>query len=192
MSSLNKVMLIGNAGKDPEVRYMPNGNAVANLSLATSETWKDQQGQKQERTEWHKLVFYRKLAEIVGEYVKQGTPLYVEGKLQTRKWQDQNGNDKYITEIVVDEMKMLGKAQNQSGNGQQGQGNQQRPQQQGQQRQQQQPSQQRPQNNQQGNGGYNQNQGYQNNQQRTQQPAPMMSEPDFGPDSDDIPFFNDY
>lgn len=191
MSSLNKVMLIGNAGKDPEVRYMPNGNAVANLSLATSETWKDQQGQKQERTEWHKLVFYRKLAEIVGEYVKQGTPLYVEGKLQTRKWQDQNGNDKYTTEIVVDEMKMLGKAQNQSGNGQQGQGNQQRPQQQGQQRQQQQPNQQRPQNNQQGNGGYNQNQGYQNNQQRTQQPAPMMSEPDFDPDND-IPFFNDY
>ncbi|HBL22469.1 MAG TPA: single-stranded DNA-binding protein, partial [Alteromonas mediterranea] len=86
---VNKVILVGNLGNDPEVRYMPNGNAVANLSLATSESWKDQQGQVQERTEWHRLTMYRRLAEIAGEYLKKGSQIYVEGKLQTRKWQDQ-------------------------------------------------------------------------------------------------------
>ena len=90
---VNKVILVGNLGNDPEVRYMPNGNAVANLSLATSESWKDQQGQVQERTEWHRLTMYRRLAEIAGEYLKKGSQIYVEGKLQTRKWQDQQGQD---------------------------------------------------------------------------------------------------
>ena len=87
---------------------MPNGEAVANLSIATSESWKDKQGQLQERTEWHKLTAYRKLAEIIGEYVKKGSRLYVEGKLQTRKWQDQQGNDRYTTEVIISEMQMLG------------------------------------------------------------------------------------
>lgn len=105
---VNKVILVGNIGQDPEVRYMPNGNAVANLSLATSESWKDQQGQMQERTEWHRLTMYRRLAEICGEYLKKGSQIYVEGKLQTRKWQDQQGVDKYTTEIIVDQMQMLG------------------------------------------------------------------------------------
>lgn len=109
---VNKVILVGNLGNDPEVRYMPNGNAVANLSLATSESWKDQQGQQQERTEWHRLTMYRKLAEIAGEYLKKGSQIYVEGKLQTRKWQDNNGQDKYTTEIIVDQMQMLGGGNN--------------------------------------------------------------------------------
>ena len=100
---VNKVILVGNLGNDPEVRYMPNGNAVANLSLATSESWKDQQGQVQERTEWHRLTMYRRLAEIAGEYLKKGSQIYVEGKLQTRKWQDQQGQDRYTTEIVVND-----------------------------------------------------------------------------------------
>ncbi len=105
---INKVILIGNLGKDPEVRYMPNGNAVANVTLATSESWKDKNtGETQERTEWHRVVFFRKLAEIVGEYVKKGSKIYVEGRLQTRKWQDQSGQDRYTTEIVADQMQML-------------------------------------------------------------------------------------
>lgn len=104
---VNKVILIGNLGQDPEVKYMPNGNAVANLTLATSESWKDQQGQVQDRTEWHRLTMYRKLAEIAGEYLSKGGKIYVEGKLQTRKWQDQQGQDRYTTEIIVDQMQML-------------------------------------------------------------------------------------
>ncbi len=105
---VNKVILIGNVGKDPDVRYMPNGNAVANVTLATSESWKDKgSGETQERTEWHRVVFFRRLAEIVGEYVKKGSKIYVEGKLQTRKWQDQGGQDRYTTEIVADQMQML-------------------------------------------------------------------------------------
>lgn len=100
---VNKVILVGNLGKDPEIRYMPNGGAVANVTLATSETWKDKQtGENREKTEWHRVVFFGKLAEIVGEYVKKGSKLYVEGKLQTRKWQDQQGQDRYTTEVVVD------------------------------------------------------------------------------------------
>lgn len=104
---VNKVILIGNLGQDPEVRYTPNGVAIANLRLATSESWKDQQGQTQERTEWHRVVMYRRLAEIAGEYVKKGSKVYIEGKLQTRKWQDKDGQDRYTTEIVADEMQML-------------------------------------------------------------------------------------
>ncbi|AEF04973.1 single-stranded DNA-binding protein [Alteromonas sp. KS69] len=190
---VNKVILVGNLGNDPEVRYMPNGNAVANLSLATSESWKDPQGQMQERTEWHRLTMYRRLAEIAGEYLKKGSQIYVEGKLQTRKWQDQSGQDRYTTEIIVDQMQMLGGRGGEGGGGNAGGGYQ------------------RPQNNQQGGyqqqggqsqGGYQQqggqNQGGQN-QGGYQQPAPNqgggqsqpkqppMAEPDFDFD-DDIPF----
>ncbi|MGI2170327.1 single-stranded DNA-binding protein [Shewanella sp. MF05960] len=105
---VNKVILVGNLGKDPEVRYMPNGNAVANFTIATSESWKDQQGQVQERTEWHNIVMYRRLAEIAGEYLKKGSKVYLEGKLQTSKWQDQaTGQDRYKTEINAMEMQML-------------------------------------------------------------------------------------
>ena len=190
---VNKVILVGNLGNDPEVRYMPNGNAVANLSLATSESWKDPQGQMQERTEWHRLTMYRRLAEIAGEYLKKGSQIYVEGKLQTRKWQDQSGQDRDTTEIIVDQMQMLGGRGGEGGGGNAGGGYQ------------------RPQNNQQGGyqqqggqsqGGYQQqggqNQGGQN-QGGYQQPAPNqgggqsqpkqppMAEPDFDFD-DDIPF----
>ena len=188
---VNKVILVGNLGNDPEVRYMPNGNAVANLSLATSESWKDPQGQMQERTEWHRLTMYRRLAEIAGEYLKKGSQIYVEGKLQTRKWQDQSGQDRYTTEIIVDQMQMLGGRGGEGGGGNAGGGYQ------------------RPQNNQQGGyqqqggqsqGGYQQqggqNQGGQN-QGGYQQPAPNqgggqsqpkqppMAEPDFDFDDED-------
>lgn len=105
---INKVILIGNLGADPEVRYMPSGGAVANINVATSETWKDKQsGENQERTEWHRVVFFNRLAEIVGEYLRKGSKIYVEGSLRTRKWQDQNGTDRYTTEIVANEMQML-------------------------------------------------------------------------------------
>ena len=106
--SLNRVMLIGHLGKDPETRYMASGEAVANVSLATSESWKDKNGEKQERTEWHNLTFYRRLAEVVGEHLKKGALIYVEGKIQTRKWQTKEGQDRYTTEIIVDQMQMLG------------------------------------------------------------------------------------
>lgn len=106
---VNKVILIGNLGKDPEVRYMPNGAAVANVTVATNESWKDKQsGEAQERTEWHNVVFYRRLAEIVGEYLRKGSQIYLEGSLRTRKWQDKSGNDRYTTEIIASEMQMLG------------------------------------------------------------------------------------
>ncbi len=106
---INKVILIGNLGKDPEVRYMANGGAVCNVTLATSESWKDKQtGEQKDKTEWHNIVFYRRLAEIAGEYLRKGSQIYVEGKLQTRKWQDKNGNDRYTTEIIANEMQMLG------------------------------------------------------------------------------------
>lgn len=106
---VNKVILIGNLGGDPQVRYAPSGDAVANVSLATNESWTDKtSGEKVERTEWHKLVFFRRLAEVAGEYLKKGAPVYVEGKLQTRKWQDKDGTDRWSTEIVVSEMQMLG------------------------------------------------------------------------------------
>lgn len=108
MASLNKVILIGNLGRDPEVRYMPNGDAVANFSIATTENYKDKNGDKQERTEWHNIVCYRRLGEIAGQYLKKGRSVYIEGKIQTRKWQDKEGKDRYTTEIIADEMKMLG------------------------------------------------------------------------------------
>ncbi len=105
---INKVILIGNLGADPEVRYMPNGQAVANVSLATSESWKDKDsGEMKEQTEWHRLVLYRRLAEIAGEYLRRGSKVYVEGKLRTRKWTDQAGQERYTTEITVDELQML-------------------------------------------------------------------------------------
>jgi len=109
MASVNKVILIGNLGKDPETRYMPNGEAVTNITIATSENWVDKvTGEKKELTEWHRITFYRRLAEIAGEYLKKGIPIYVEGKLRTRKWQDKDGFDRYTTEIIADVMKMLG------------------------------------------------------------------------------------
>ena len=108
MASVNKVILIGNLGKDPETRYMPNGDAVTNITLATTETWKDKNGEKQEKTEWHRITFYRKLAEIAGEYLKKGRPVYVEGRLETRKWTDKAGVERYTTDIIASDMKMLG------------------------------------------------------------------------------------
>jgi len=105
---VNKVILIGNLGRDPEIRYMPNGQAVANITIATSESWKDKNtGEQQEKTEWHRVVFFRRLAEIAGEYLKKGSKVYIEGKLQTRKWQDNQGQDRYTTEILANEMQML-------------------------------------------------------------------------------------
>ncbi|XKH60342.1 single-stranded DNA-binding protein [Halomonas sediminis] len=105
---INKVILIGNLGQDPEVRFTPSGTAVANLNLATTDTWMDKQsGQRQERTEWHRVVMFNKLAEIGQQYLKKGSKLYIEGRLQTRKWQDQNGQDRYSTEIVANDMQML-------------------------------------------------------------------------------------
>jgi single-strand DNA-binding protein len=108
MASVNKVILVGNLGKDPETRYMPNGEAVTNITLATTDTWKDKNGEKQEKTEWHRVTFYRKLAEIAGEYLKKGRQVYIEGRLETRKWQDKEGKDRYTTEIIASEMQMLG------------------------------------------------------------------------------------
>jgi single-strand DNA-binding protein len=108
MASVNKVILVGNVGADPDIRYMTNGDCIANINLATSESWKDKNGEKQEKTEWHRVSFFKKLAEIVGEYVKKGGSIYVEGRLQTRKWQDKEGADRYTTEVVADRMQMLG------------------------------------------------------------------------------------
>lgn len=106
---VNKVILIGNLGNEPEIRYTAGGAAVANISLATAESWRDKEsGEQQERTEWHRIVFFGRLAEIVGEYLHKGSQIYVEGRLQTRKWQDKEGHDRYTTEIVANEMQMLG------------------------------------------------------------------------------------
>ena len=105
---VNKVILVGNLGNDPETRYMPSGGAVTNISVATSEQWKDKQtGQPQERTEWHRIVFFNRLAEIAGEYLRKGSKVYIEGALRTRKWQDQSGTDRYSTEVIAGEMQML-------------------------------------------------------------------------------------
>ena len=124
---VNKVIIVGNCGQDPETRFMPSGGAVTNLSIATSESWKDKtSGQPQERTEWHRVVFFNRLAEIAGEYVKKGSKLYVEGALRTRKWQNKEGQDQYTTEIVASEMQMLDSRGGQDG----GQGGGHRPQQQ--------------------------------------------------------------
>ncbi len=112
---INKVILVGNLGQDPETRYTPSGMAIANITVATSDSWKDKQtGEPQERTEWHRVVFFNRLAEIVGEYLRKGSQVYIEGRLQTRKWQDQSGQDRYTTEIVANDMQMLG-SRNQGG-----------------------------------------------------------------------------
>ncbi len=109
MASVNKVILIGNLGKDPETRYSPNGGAICNVRLATTRNWKDKSsGEKKEETEWHSVVFYDRLAEIAGEYLKKGRPVYVEGRLKTRKWQDKDGQERYTTEIIATEMQLLG------------------------------------------------------------------------------------
>lgn len=109
MASVNKVILVGNLGADPETRYMPNGDAVCNIRLAMTESWKDKSsGEKREITEWHRVVFYRKLAEIAGQYLRKGSSVYIEGRIRTRKWQDKDGQDRYTTEIEATEMQMLG------------------------------------------------------------------------------------
>ena len=108
MPSVNKVILMGNLGRDPEVRFMPNGDAVCNFSIATTDSWKDKDGERQEKTEWHNIVMYRRLVELAGEYLKKGRPVYLEGRLQTRKWQTKEGQDRYTTEVIADSMQMLG------------------------------------------------------------------------------------
>ncbi|RUO78593.1 single-stranded DNA-binding protein [Pseudidiomarina taiwanensis] len=173
---INKVILIGNLGQDPEIRYTQNNTAIANLSIATSETWKDKQtGEPREQTEWHRCVAYRRLAEIAGEYLKKGSKVYVEGRLQTRKWQDQSGQDRYTTEIVINEMQMLDSRGGPQQGGYQGQA----PQQGGYQGQG---------GGQQGQGGYqnkNQQQSRPPQQQAAQQPDPFVPDDSF---DDDIPF----
>jgi len=159
---VNKVILVGNCGGDPETRYLPNGNAVTNVTLATSESWKDKRtGQQQERTEWHRVVFFGRLAEIAGEYLRKGSQAYIEGTLRTRKWQGQDGQDHWTTEVVVDRngnLQLLGSAPSQ--------GAQRQPQQRGAQRPQQQPP-------------------------RQQQPAPQPAA-DYDSYDDDIPFDDPY
>lgn len=108
MASVNKALIIGNLGKDPETRYMPNGDAVTNITVATTETWKDKNGEKQEKTEWHRVTFYRKLAEIASQYLKKGSSVYVEGRIETKKWTDKSGVERYSTDIIASDMKMLG------------------------------------------------------------------------------------
>ncbi|GBG01710.1 single-stranded DNA-binding protein [Azospira sp. I13] len=118
MAAVNKVILLGNLGADPETRYMPNGDAVATVRLATTESWKDRNsGEKRESTEWHRVVFFRKLAEIVGQYLKKGSSVYIEGRIRTRKWQDKDGQERYTTEIEATEMQMLGGRSGQGGQG---------------------------------------------------------------------------
>ncbi|HQT25166.1 MAG: single-stranded DNA-binding protein [Burkholderiales bacterium] len=112
MAAVNKAILIGNLGKDPDVRYTPEGTAITNITLATTENWKDKNGEKQEKTEWHHVVFFGKLAEIAGEYLTKGSQIYVEGRIRTRKWQDKEGQDRYTTEIVAGIMQMLGGRRN--------------------------------------------------------------------------------
>src|SRR3954470_22179086 len=108
MASVNKVILIGNLGADPETRYLPSGDAVTNIRIATTDSWKDKSGEKKEATEWHRVAFFGKTAEIAGEYLKKGSPVYIEGRIRTRKWQDKEGQDRYSTEIVADRMALLG------------------------------------------------------------------------------------
>jgi single-strand DNA-binding protein len=116
MASVNKVIIVGNLGKDPEVRYMPSGSAICSITVATSRQWKDKtSGDKQEETEWHRIVFFDRMAEIAGEYLKKGRPVYVEGRLKTRKWTDKDGVDKYTTEIVATDMQLLGSREGMGG-----------------------------------------------------------------------------
>lgn len=171
MSSVNKVILVGNLGQDPEVKYMPSGGAVTNLSIATTDTWKDKaSGEKRENTEWHRVVFFNRLAEIAGEYLRKGSQVYIEGNLRTRSWED-NGVKKYSTEIVAREMQMLGSRARGSSDF--------APQQQGGSASQQQ----------QGGGQQNAQQGQPQNQQQNQQQAPQQQAPqNFDNFDDDIPF----
>ena len=116
MASVNKVIIVGNLGRDPETRYMPNGEAVTNIAVATTESWKDKtSGEKKELTEWHRITFYRKLAEIAGQYLKKGSQVYIEGRLQTRQWTDKENVERYTTEIIADSMQMLGSRQGMGG-----------------------------------------------------------------------------
>lgn len=117
MSSLNKVMLIGNLGRDPEIRYLPSGGQVANFSIATTDKWKNKEGNMEDRTEWHNIVAFGRLAEICGEYLRKGKQVYIEGRLQTRSWEDKDGNKRYMTEIVAREMQMLGRRDDAGGGG---------------------------------------------------------------------------
>ncbi|MFN9489544.1 MAG: single-stranded DNA-binding protein [Betaproteobacteria bacterium] len=117
MASVNKVILIGNLGADPETRYLPSGDAVTNIRIATTENWKDKSGEKQEHTEWHRISFFGRQAEIAGEYLKKGSPVYIEGRIRTRKWQDKEGQDRYSTEIVADRMQLLGSRGGEGGGG---------------------------------------------------------------------------
>ena len=117
MASVNKVILIGNLGADPETRYLPSGDAVTNIRIPTTDTRKDKRGEKQEHPEWHRIAFFGKLAEIAGEYLKKGSPVYVEGRIRTRKWQDKEGQTKYKTEIICEQMQMLGRAGERTGEG---------------------------------------------------------------------------
>lgn len=186
---INKVILIGNLGQDPEVRYMPSGGAVTNITLATSDTWRDKQtGEQKERTEWHRVVFMGKLAEVAGEYLKKGSQVYVEGKLQTRKWQDQSGQERYTTEVLVDGfsgvMQMLGGRPQGAGQGMGGQpqGNWGQPQQGMQSQQPMNQSRPAPQQNMQQQQG-----GYSRPAQQPQSAPPVYNEPPMDFD-DDIPF----
>lgn len=171
---INKVILVGNCGQDPETRFSGSGAAITNISIATSETWKDKQtGQPQERTEWHRVVFFNRLGEIAGEYLKKGSKVYVEGSLRTRKWQDKEGQDRYTTEIVGNEMQMLdSRGMGQDGGQNMNQGQQSQP------RQQQAPQQ------------FQQNQSQPSSQQPAQQPPPQPAMAPAGGDDwdDDIPF----
>ena len=116
MASVNKVIIVGNLGKDPETRYSPNGGAICNVRIATTRNWKDKAtGEKKEETEWHSVVFYDRLAEIAGEYLKKGRPVYVEGRLKTRKWQDKEGQERYTTEVIATEMQLLGSREGMGG-----------------------------------------------------------------------------
>lgn len=191
MAGVNSVTIIGNLGNDPEVRYMPQGGAVANITVATSESWTDKQtNEKKEQTEWHKIVFYGRLAEVVGEYLRKGSKIYVQGKLKTRKWTDQQGVERYTTEIIGNDMQMLsGRPENQGGSApapQGGYNQQQRPQ-----GQQQAPRNQPPMHAGQQQGGFNQPQQQAFNQPQqgafntNQQRGPMEPPIDF---DDDIPF----
>jgi single-strand DNA-binding protein len=155
---VNKVILVGNLGKDPDMKYTASGAAIANITIATSESWTDKQtNEKVDKTEWHRVVFFRRLAEVVGEYLRKGSQVYIEGKLQTRKWQGQDGQDRYTTEIVASEMQMLGSRGGDGGGRPQGGG---------------------------GGGGFRSNQP----QPAQNAPAPAQSGPDNSFDDDDIPF----
>jgi single-strand DNA-binding protein len=196
---INKVILVGNLGQDPEVRFMPNGGAVANITIATSESWRDKQtGEQKERTEWHRVVLFGKLAEVAGEYLRKGSQVYIEGQLQTRKWQDQNGQDRYSTEVVVQGfngvMQMLGGRQGGQGQAMGGAPQQQNQNNWGQQQAPAAPAQQggfQPQAPQQQpapqQGGYQQQAKPAPQQAPQQQPAPQFNEPPMDFD-DDIPF----